>query len=81
MPTDDECKPNSPPKRCHKKDCNKRLGLMVFKCNCCEEEFCVKHRIPEEHNCDNNYRLIAHVNNMKKVMCDAITDNHNYVSI
>lgn len=35
--------------RCH--ICHKKLGLIVFSCKCSSFLFCVKHRLPSEHNC------------------------------
>jgi predicted nucleic acid binding AN1-type Zn finger protein len=31
--------------------CNKKLGLLVFKCNYCNNGYCSNHRIQEDHNC------------------------------
>jgi len=36
--------------------CNKRIGLMVFKCECNEHTvYCAKHAVPENHNCPIDY--------------------------
>lgn len=35
--------------------CNKRVGLTGFKCRC-EYVFCGSHRLPEEHQCDFDYK-------------------------
>nr|GEW15639.1 A20/AN1-like zinc finger family protein [Tanacetum cinerariifolium] len=40
-------------KRCF--DCNKKVGLLGFKCRC-GETFCGMHRYPEEHKCDFDYK-------------------------
>ena len=32
--------------------CNKRLGILVFKCKFCEHVFCIGHNLPEVHGCD-----------------------------
>lgn len=66
-------------KRCS--TCRKKLGLMVFKCSCCEKEFCTHHRMPEEHACVADFRAIAHEKNSKKVAGDAISDTHHYLKI
>lgn len=32
--------------------CHSKLGLLPFKCKCSSEKhFCIKHRLPETHNC------------------------------
>nr|GFB69352.1 zinc finger A20 and AN1 domain-containing stress-associated protein 1-like [Tanacetum cinerariifolium] len=36
-------------------DCNKKVGLMGFKCRCVET-FCGMHRYPEEHMCEFDYK-------------------------
>ena len=35
--------------------CNKKLGLMVFKCKC-DTRFCITHLHPEEHSCAFDYK-------------------------
>ncbi len=42
-----------PSTRCNK--CNKKLGLMAYRCRC-GKELCVTHLPSEEHECDFNYR-------------------------
>jgi predicted nucleic acid binding AN1-type Zn finger protein len=67
--------------RCSIETCRKRLGLMSFKCSCCEKCFCVHHRTPEDHNCSSDYRQKAiqwHTSKMKE---QATTENHNYIKI
>lgn len=42
--------------RCTK--CNKNIELMSFLCKC-NNNFCIKHRFPDSHNCSFNYKLEA----------------------
>ena len=39
--------------RCAK--CNKKLGLIEYKCKC-EKLFCISHLHAEEHNCNYDYK-------------------------
>lgn len=48
---------NTKTSRCSQ--CKKRLGLMTFTCGCCNEMFCVIHRMPEEHTCASNFKQKA----------------------
>jgi len=41
--------------RCPVDGCGKRLGLLDITCKC-EQKFCMKHRHPEEHNCDYDFK-------------------------
>nr|GEW73190.1 zinc finger A20 and AN1 domain-containing stress-associated protein 1-like [Tanacetum cinerariifolium] len=36
-------------------DCNKKVGVMGFKCRC-GETFCGMHRYPEEHKCEFDFK-------------------------
>ena len=36
--------------------CNKKIGLMSFTCKC-ENNFCIKHRFPDSHDCSFDYKL------------------------
>ena len=40
---------------CTAKDCSRKTGLIIFVCRC-KKEFCIKHRMPEIHNCDFDYK-------------------------
>lgn len=42
-------------KRCNMNECRKKLKLTDFKCRC-NMIFCSKHRYPEEHDCNFNYK-------------------------
>ncbi|RRT62756.1 hypothetical protein B296_00043224 [Ensete ventricosum] len=48
--------PKKNPNRCS--FCNKRVGLMGFKCRC-GEVFCSIHRYSDKHNCAYDYRAAA----------------------
>ena len=37
------------------KSCSKKLSLINFKCRC-EHLFCIKCKLPENHNCEYNYK-------------------------
>jgi predicted nucleic acid binding AN1-type Zn finger protein len=41
--------------RCCFDGCTKKMGLIPFVCRC-EKEYCMKHRIPEAHNCNFDYK-------------------------
>ena len=38
--------------------CNKKLGLMEYSCRC-GQLFCIKHQLPEEHNCTFDYQKMG----------------------
>ena len=40
--------------RCSSEDCNKKLKLTDMECRC-KKRYCLKHRLPETHNCDFNH--------------------------
>jgi len=41
--------------RCNHKGCKKKLTLTDFKCKC-NKKFCPKHRLPEQHNCNFDFK-------------------------
>lgn len=41
--------------RCCMLDCKKKIGLIRFECKC-GLSFCVKHKLPELHNCSFNHK-------------------------
>eukprot|EP00958_Prasinococcus_capsulatus_P024290 scaffold3768_cov376-Prasinococcus_capsulatus_cf.AAC.5 len=55
------CEPPTPPERKVQTNtsrcwtCNKKIGLTGFKCKC-EYFYCPKHRYPEAHSCDFDYK-------------------------
>ncbi len=44
--------------------CNKKLGLMEYKCKC-ENKFCITHLLPEIHNCTYDHKKDS-LNKLKK---------------
>lgn len=67
------------PTRCSM--CNKKIGLITFKCSCCEQEYCTMHRLPEEHRCQGDYKAMALDSLKKKVMNESIQESHNYIKL
>lgn len=60
--------------------CKKKVGLMIFKCHCCENVYCVNHRLPEDHECSSDFKGIAHDKHVKKIEKDiVITPKHNKI--
>ena len=47
--------------RCSNNGCNKKLGLMPYKCKC-NLEYCITHRAPETHTCSFDYKTIGRQN-------------------
>lgn len=48
-------KKKSKSKRCY--FCNKKVGLIEYKCRCSEEHlFCVKHKLPNQHDCKFDFK-------------------------
>lgn len=41
--------------RCCALGCKKKIGLLSFECKC-GLSFCVKHKLPEVHNCTFNHK-------------------------
>jgi predicted nucleic acid binding AN1-type Zn finger protein len=41
--------------RCAHSACSKSLGILPFHCRC-SLEFCVKHRMPENHQCTFDFK-------------------------
>ena len=56
-PITDVCKAAKKKKtpRCCAPECNKKIGLLSFQCKC-GLSFCVKHKLPELHNCTFNHK-------------------------
>lgn len=46
--------------------CKKRINLLEFDCKC-SKIFCLKHRLPESHNCTFNFHF-----NREKIFKDSI---------
>lgn len=47
--------PEKRPKRCQMVNCRKRLMLSDMVCRC-NKYFCSLHRLPEQHECNYNYK-------------------------
>ncbi len=41
--------------KCSANGCTKKVGLVSFMCRC-EKKYCNKHRMPETHNCQYDYK-------------------------
>lgn len=53
---------------------------MTFKCQCCENIYCVNHRLPEDHECSSDFKGIAHDKHAKKIEKDiVITSKHTKI--
>ncbi|MBD3312581.1 hypothetical protein GF352_03975 [archaeon] len=37
---------------------NKELGCLPFKCKRCGNHYCTKHRLPEDHKCEERIFLV-----------------------
>ena len=48
------------PKRCSHKECNTKINLLYFTCKC-ENSFCLKHKDPESHNCEYDFKEIKNL--------------------
>ena len=60
-------KPKIHKPRCFMDGCNKKLKISDMECRC-DNRYCLKHRLPEEHNCSVNYK---NVNPLKLEKCVA----------
>ena len=55
-------------------DCNKKLGLLDYSCKC-SNFYCIKHRLPETHNCKFDYQKEGKeiiIKNNPLVICEKI---------
>ena len=59
--------------RCPVEGCNKKLGLVDFKCKC-QNTYCAKHRVPDTHACSYDFRQ-EQTNRLMKHMSTAIVGN------
>lgn len=46
-------KTKSPPSLCTLQDCANPVARVIGNCRWCSEKFCLKHRLPEAHSCQN----------------------------
>jgi predicted nucleic acid binding AN1-type Zn finger protein len=56
--------------KCYHISCNAKLKLTDFDCRC-NNKFCVKHRMPESHDC--SYDFKKDKINLIKVVADKVT--------
>ena len=40
--------------------CEKELVILPYICKYCGKHFCVEHRLPEKHNCENIEKVMEH---------------------
>ena len=61
--------------RCTLSTCKKKMGYMKFECKFCHTCHCLKHQLPEKHNCNvresDAYEAYKAINNINY---DAATD-------
>lgn len=55
--------------------CKKKSNAIIGYCNYCKSQFCLKHRLPEDHKCSKLDELIAKSRNKnsKKLLLEKIT--------
>jgi predicted nucleic acid binding AN1-type Zn finger protein len=53
-------------KRCNQPECKKKLTLTDMPCRC-QQCFCNKHRLPEQHKCNFNFKSENNEDFMKRV--------------
>ena len=46
-------KKNKKRARCGLDECREKIALIIGECKYCENKFCLKHRLPEDHLCVN----------------------------
>ena len=63
-------------KRCSAPNCKLKSALMVGLCNYCKHDHCLKHRLPEDHQCPQLAELYKklHEENAVKLMSEKTTD-------
>ena len=59
-PIPDKDKPKKLPKRCEEKNCKKKLLYSDLICRC-KNYHCMKHRLPELHECTYNFKDTAEI--------------------
>lgn len=63
-----------PKKRCNHPECSKKIKLTDVECRC-KNIYCIKHRLPENHNCNFDYKLLEKEilrKSLNKVVADKI---------
>ena len=51
--------------RCHCDGCSLKVAMIVGHCKYCDNDFCLKHRLPESHDCVN--RVDCHMEAKKQL--------------
>lgn len=62
--------------RCNYPECSKKLRITDLKCKC-NYIYCSLHRLPEQHDCNFNYKL----NDQKKIISDMKCESIKIVKI
>lgn len=51
----------------------KKKEFMIFVCECCNNKFCLQHRLPEVHLCKSDYsKKELLLKNLEKIECQKI---------
>jgi len=58
------------PKRCYHHECKAKLRLTDINCAYCKTHYCMKHRLPEQHNCPHDFRKVH--KEQSKLLADAM---------
>lgn len=69
------------PSKCTCLKCKKKLGLIKFKCGFCDYEFCIQHRLPEDHNCDKDFKAILQEKLKESIHANASEETHRVIKI
>jgi predicted nucleic acid binding AN1-type Zn finger protein len=65
-----------PSQRCFFENCNRKLKMSDFKCFC-QNIFCIHHRLPEEHNCNFDFKTRDRENLKKSIETNISKVNNN----
>ena len=59
--------------KCDFNDCKKKLSItQLIACKCkCSNQYCILHRLPEQHNCNYNFKKIDIDEFIKQNKCSA----------
>ncbi len=63
---------------CQLDGCNNKLRLSDLRCRC-NKIFCIKHRLPEYHNCTYNYKYTEQEEN--KIINEMKSKSEKYIKI
>lgn len=63
--------------QCATQKCKKSISIFRFKCSYCQKEYCTKHRLPEEHSCESNFK---EKDKLKECLeKQHVKDSHGYI--